>query len=88
MTKVEQTAEMFGVSVSDVVLFAHLTATQYEKGLEGVEAIKAASATMIQMCNDAGRSILNHDPNHDGYKSPFLSVLYDLLKNPQPAESV
>lgn len=78
--KIENLAGICGVSAADIELFARLTATQLGNGLDGSEAIQAASETMQKLCNRAFQSISQNDPiNPFGHRDQFLPVVYELL---------
>ncbi len=78
--KIEHLAAICGVSAEDVELFAKLTATQFGNGLDGTEAIQAASETMQKLCNRAFQSISQNDQiNPFGHRDQFLPVVYELL---------
>lgn len=80
---IKQVAEACGVTSADVETFAQLTLTQFKNGLDGVDAIKAAHSTYIELANRAFRSIKEYDPHHPYSVRPgFAHTLLGMLTTP------
>ena len=81
MTSAQHVAAACGVTESDVMFLARLTASRIQQGLSAVEAIEAAGAATVELCSRAFKSVSENDPTNEfGHRDQFLPAVYQLLQ--------